>query len=103
MESHQVKKIDLLKIDTEGHELSVLKSAGRFLDPQYINIIQFEYGGTYLDARIYLKDMYTLLQSKGYEIYKIYPGKLTRRDYHPVMENFQYANYVAMRKPARHD
>lgn len=103
MESQQVKKIDLLKIDTEGHELSVLKSAGRFLDPGCISMIQFEYGGTYLDARIYLKDMYTLLQSKGYEIYKIYPGKLKRRDYHPVMENFQYANYVAMRKPARHD
>lgn len=98
MDRNNIKKIDLLKIDTEGHELSVLKSAGKYLHPGIITAIQFEYGGTYLDARIYLKDVYALLESKGYTLYKIYPGGLKPRVYHPVMENFQYANYVAMRK-----
>jgi FkbM family methyltransferase len=103
IESLQIEKIDLLKIDTEGHELAVLKSAGKYLNPDTIHTIQFEYGGTYLDARIYLKDIYTLLESKGYEIYKIYPRRLKRRDYHPAMENFQYANFVAMAKSVKHD
>jgi FkbM family methyltransferase len=103
LELHNIAEIDLLKIDTEGHELSVLKSAGKYLHPETIRMIQFEYGGTYLDARIYLKDVYNLLEAKGYEIYKIYPGKLLRRTYHPVMENFQYANYVALGKHVHHD
>lgn len=93
-----VSVIDFLKIDTEGHELSVLKSAGEYLTPTIIKAIQFEYGGTYIDARIYLKDIYTLLNSKGYEIYKIYPGKMRLRKYHPSMENFQYSNFIAVGK-----
>ncbi|MGV3765446.1 MAG: FkbM family methyltransferase [Chitinophagaceae bacterium] len=98
METNQIKKIDLLKIDTEGHELSVLKGAGAYLHPESIRNIQFEYGGTYLDSRTYLRDIYNLLLPKGYKIYKLFRNNLAERDYHPAMENFQYANYVAMSK-----
>jgi len=76
----------------------VLKSAGEYLTPTIIKAIQFEYGGTYIDARIYLKDIYSLLNSKGYDIYKIYPGKIRLRKYHPSMENFQYSNFIALGK-----
>jgi FkbM family methyltransferase len=96
MSTENITTIDFLKIDTEGHEFSVLKSAGEYLTPAIIKAIQFEYGGTYIDARIYLKDIYSLLNSKGYAIYKIYPRKLRHRPYHPAMENFQYANFVAL-------
>ncbi|MEO8764190.1 MAG: FkbM family methyltransferase [Ginsengibacter sp.] len=96
MAEQNISVIDFLKIDTEGHELSVLKSAGEYLKPTIIKAIQFEYGGTYIDARIYLKDIYTLLDSKGYRIYKIYPRKIKPRKYHPSMENFQYANFIAL-------
>ena len=41
-----MKKIDFLKIDTEGYEFNVLKGFGEFI--KNINIIQFEYGGTFL-------------------------------------------------------
>jgi len=98
MSKENVSAIDFLKIDTEGHELSVLKSAGEYLTPTIIKAIQFEYGGTYIDARIYLKDIYSLLNSKGYDIYKIYPGKIRLRKYHPSMENFQYSNFIALGK-----
>jgi FkbM family methyltransferase len=94
--SNQIPQINFLKIDTEGHELSVLKSAGHYLDPAFIKAIQFEYGGTYLDSRIYLRDIYNILLPKGYDIYKILRNNIVKRNYHPVMENFQYANYLAL-------
>jgi FkbM family methyltransferase len=96
MDENKISVIDFLKIDTEGHELSVLKGVGNYLNPKIIKAIQFEYGGTYLDSRTYLKDVYTLLTSKGYEIYKLYPNTIKLRQYHPAMENFQYSNFVAL-------
>jgi FkbM family methyltransferase len=39
-----IKEIDLLKIDTEGNELEVLKGCGKMLSEGRIKIIQFEFG-----------------------------------------------------------
>ncbi len=66
IEKHGITHIDLLKVDVEGHELFVLKSLGKYLRPDFISYIQFEYGPTYVDASAYLLDMYQLL--KDYRI-----------------------------------
>ncbi|MEZ4560110.1 MAG: FkbM family methyltransferase, partial [Caldilineaceae bacterium] len=42
-----IDRIDLLKIDTEGHELMVLNGAAEMLKKSNISRIQFEYGGAY--------------------------------------------------------
>lgn len=94
----QVQEIDLLKIDVEGHELDVLKGAHEMLIKGRIHRIQFEYGGTYIDARILLKDMFDLLILYGYRLYKIYPNKLRSVErYAQQLENFQYQNWVALK------
>ncbi len=41
-----------------------------------IRRIQFEYGGTYIDASILLKDMCELMSSHAYRLHKIYPNEL---------------------------
>ena len=93
----KVDQIDLLKLDVEGHELDVLKGAQAMLAKGQIKRIQFEYGGTYIDARILLKDLFDLLLPYGYKIYKIYPSSLHHDvRYDQVLENFQYANYIAI-------
>lgn len=56
-----IDQIALLKIDTEGNELAGLQGAVESL-PQ-IRMIQFEYGGTAIDARIYLRDFFDLLET----------------------------------------
>lgn len=43
--------IDFVKIDVEGHELSVLKSMGNAIPK--INCIQFEFGGCNIDTRTF--------------------------------------------------
>jgi FkbM family methyltransferase len=97
-EENGIQEIDLLKLDVEGHELSVLRGSLRMLSAGKIKHIQFEYGGTYIDARILLKDMFVFLQSFQYHLYKIYPKELRHIErYEQRFENFQYSNWVATR------
>jgi len=93
---NNITQIDLLKIDVEGHEVSVLNGIGKFLKPDFINVIQFEYGGANIDSRTYLKDLYTIFKNKGYVVCKIMRNGIQLRDYENKMENFQYANYLAL-------
>ena len=94
-----INQISFLKIDVEGGELSVLKGSEKFIEAGKINYIQFEYGGTYIDAKILLKDVFTFFENKPYEIYKIMQKKLQKiNQYDPELENFQYANYLAVLK-----
>lgn len=94
-----VTRIDLLKLDVEGHELRVLQGAEHMLSEGRILRIQFEYGGSYIDARILLKDVFELLSSYRYRLYKIYPRALRAvAHYEQRLENFQYQNWVAIRQ-----
>lgn len=63
-----------------------------------IQRIQFEYGGTYIDARILLKDIFDLLVPLGFKIHKIYPKALRPVErYDQRLETFQYQNLVALK------
>ena len=62
--SNNIKNIDFLKIDTEGYELNVLKGFEDFLEN--IKIVQFEYGGTFLDNNTKLIDVINYLKEKGF-------------------------------------
>ena len=94
----EISHIHFLKVDTEGHELSVFRGFGTYLSPDFIDVIQFEYGGANLDSRTSLLDLYDLLQGRGFVLFKIMKNYLEERPYNPSMENFVYANYVALGK-----
>jgi FkbM family methyltransferase len=88
--------IHLLKVDVEGSEFGVLKGAGDFLNPGFIDFIQFEYGGTNLDAGVPLKSFFSLLEPKGFMLGKLMSGGLRVAKYGSWMDNYLYANYVAI-------
>lgn len=94
----KIPRIDFLKIDIEGHELFAFKGFGPYLSSKFITAIQFEYGGANLDSHTTLIEIYTLLEGRGFEIFKIKPKYLERRKYHPHMENYFYSNYIAISK-----
>lgn len=93
-QKHDIKSIDFLKIDTEGYELDILLGCGDMLSS--IRIIQFEYGGTYLDSKITLTQIFDLLGRNRY--YYL----LQKDGIHPIKYNeiklyddYSYANIVA--------
>lgn len=91
-----IQQIDFMKVDVEGHELSVFKGASKMLSQKRISMIQFEYGGCNLDSRIYLRDIWDLLAKYGYKMAKIYPDRLHYyHDYDQQLETFKYSNWVA--------
>lgn len=57
--------IDLLKIDAEGLEPQILRGAEQLLDAQRVGMIQFEYGGRWLEP---LGPVLDRLRSFGYNV-----------------------------------
>lgn len=70
-----IKHIDLLKIDVEGHELSVLIGAGDLLGSG-IDVVQFEFGPHATLAGYSFIDLYDCLHERGYHLYRQYPDML---------------------------
>lgn len=96
----RLEHVHFLKIDVEGSEFEVMNGAGDFLRPDFVDFIQFEYGGTNLDARVPLKAFYDFLEPKGYVVAKVMSGGLRVREYSSWMDNYLYANYIAMSQKA---
>jgi hypothetical protein len=76
--------------------LAVLEGLGSYLRGDFIDFVQFEYGGTNLDSHTRLMDFYLLFEQSGFKVAKIMPKGLDIRPYNPWMDNFQYANFVAI-------
>ena len=91
-----IEEIALLKIDTEGNELAVLQGAVETL-PR-IKTIQFEYGGTAVDARIYLRDFFDLLGSR-FSLYRLWRfGMIYEPRWHEMLELAAYQNWVCIQR-----
>lgn len=96
IESAKIKHIDFIKIDIEGHELKAFEGFGSYLNADFIDYIQFEYGGANLDSHTSLMEIYKFLSDRGFKLAKVMPTGLEIREYKPFMDNFMYANYVAI-------
>ena len=92
---NDIKTIDFLKIDTEGYELEVLQGFEEYI--RIVKIIQFEYGGTFLDNNIKLIDVIQYLQLFGFGdfAYLTQNGTVPLTNYD---DHYQYCNIVCTRK-----
>jgi len=94
---HNIDHIDFLKIDTEGHELKILKGAKRLLTSGQINVIQFEFNEMNIFSKVFLKDYYELLPD--YDFFRISSsGLIALGDYSTDFEIFKFQNLVAVKK-----
>ncbi len=99
---HDIKRINFIKIDVGGGELDVLYGAKHFLETGRIDYLQFEYGGTYLDAKTSLKEAFEYLQKFRYSIFKILPDRLEYKPtFLPEDENFEFSNFLAVNERFR--
>ena len=96
---NDIKKINYLKIDVEGAELDLILGANQLISNKSINFIQFEYGGTFPDANITLKQIYEYLITKDYSIFRITSdGLIYIPLWRDVLENYDLCNYLAVLK-----
>ena len=97
-EAKRIDRVDFLKLDVEGHELSVLRGAQRMLTAGLISMIQFEFGPANIYSRTYFYDFWSLL-SNMYDIYRIIPkGIAPISHYGEHLEIFLTTNYLALRR-----
>lgn len=94
---NKIDVIDFLKIDTEGHELEVLKGAKTMIQENRIGIIQFEFNEMNIISRVFLKDFYDLLTN--YNIYRLNSNNLIPLlKYESINEIFQFQNFLAINR-----
>jgi FkbM family methyltransferase len=95
---HRLEAIDFLKIDVEGAELKVLQGFRQTFARRQIDLCQLEYGATYLDAGILLRDIFSFAEEIGYGVAKLLPNELRLfKAYDYTLECFKYANYLLYR------
>ena len=87
------EKVDFIKVDTEGAEFDVLKGSAFSLLNKKINFIQIEYGGTYPDAGITMKEIIRFVNEFGYNVYS-YDKTFEKLDAETFVEDFHYDNYL---------
>ena len=90
-----IQYIDFIKIDTEGHELFVLRGSKSML--KKIGIIQFEFNTSNVYSRTFLKDFYDLLED--FSFYRL--GRNCLIDINLYFEHneiFAYQNIIAVSK-----
>lgn len=96
----QLNHISLLKIDTEGNELAVLRGARAAINEGKIDILHLEFNEMNVISKVFLKDFVELLP--GYNFYRLLPNEFLPINYEiggPLRyEIFAFQNIVAFRK-----
>jgi FkbM family methyltransferase len=96
MKQRGLQHIHFLKLDVEGHESAALEGMGQYLDRAFVDFVQFEYGGANLDSGSTLMQLFACFEARGFRVAKVMRRGLEFREYEAWMENYQYANYVAV-------
>lgn len=95
---HNIERVGLLKIDTEGHELEVLKGFERYIRDNKVDMIHFEFNEMNIASRVRFKEFWEFLPN--YDFFRMLPdGLVPIRGYSPVScEIYAYQNIVAKLK-----
>lgn len=91
--------LDFVKVDTEGHDFSVIEGGYESLKAGAIGILQFEYNWRWLDSHHSIKDVFKLLSDVDYTV-----GKLTSEqveyyyEWHPELDRYVETNFLLVRR-----
>lgn len=93
--------IDVLKIDSEGAELDILRGSTEMLKSKFVRFIQVEYGGTYKDAGITFMEVIEFVSSFGYKVYELINDKLSPITADTFVEDYRFTNFLITRHDFR--
>lgn len=103
IETNNILKIDLLKIDTEGFEFQVLNGARKAIESNKIDVIQFEFNSMNIIGKVFMKDFVKLLPQ--YDFFRVLPNGLLKIEKEKTIltEIFGFQNIVAININNSHD
>jgi len=98
VEGKNVPHIELMKIDVEGHEMSVIRGAEKAIRQGRVACIQFEYNNYWQCSGDTLVEMLEhLRQLNSYSFFRLTPwGRLPVRKIGARLEDYKQSNYVAL-------
>jgi FkbM family methyltransferase len=93
-----IREIDLLKIDTEGHEKKVLLGAKKTIKDYNVKYIHFEFNEMNIVSKATFYDFTKILE--GYNLFRLLPnGLISLYPYNPILcELYGYQNILAVKK-----
>ena len=99
--NYKIEKVHLLKCDTEGHDMEVIRGALPLLADERISILQFEYNHRWIYARNFLRDVFISIEKLPYRLAMLQPGQLwIFSEWHPELERFFEGNYALIHDDA---
>jgi FkbM family methyltransferase len=93
------RQIDFVKLDIEGLEYSALLG---FEDAIADTLaLQFEFGGTHIDSRVFFQDYWYFFTHRGFDLHRICPQPqrlLKISSYTESLECFEHQNFIAINR-----
>lgn len=95
MEARDIDRIDLIKIDTEGHDIEILRGLRALLDRRAIGVVQFEYNWRWLPNKGSLYEVFQLIRDTGYRLARVCPdGLAIFPEWNAELDRYFEANYA---------
>lgn len=92
---YDVSHVNLVKTDTEGHDISVLRGASMMLQAGKIDVYQFEYNHLWAYAHAFLRDVFVMIAGTPYRLARMAPDHIELLDgWHPELDRFFAGNYI---------
>lgn len=100
-ESRGIHHVHLLKCDTEGHDMEVIRGALTLLKEARISVLQFEYNHRWVLSRNFLRDVFVAIESMPYTVVKLQEDHLLMFEkWHPELDKFFEGNYALIHHDA---
>lgn len=96
---NSIERINLLKVDVEGHELDVFFGAKEMFANNLIDIVTFEFGGCNIDTRTFFRDFWCFIIDVNMKLFRITPsGYLSQiESYSEIHEQYRTTNFIAVK------
>ncbi len=79
LKTNNITELEFLKVDVEGHELSVFLGLGEFLNPEKVKTIVFEHIQSTQKDLVESRELFDLLSIKGYNLFDFEGNNLSER------------------------
>ena len=95
LKSNNIDRVELVKVDTEGFDLEVLRGAESALAGGKIGVVQFEYNWRWLLNRASLLQVFQLIAGTPYRFGRLMDGEIKTYDqWHFELDRYFEGNYV---------